>query len=119
MGIPSYFAHIVRKHRNIIKPISSLKDSPKINNLYLDCNSFIYEAHQLLIHHADEKQKSRYEKDRLLFETELIKKAGDNLFKLIHHEKILLAFDAWFCCWCECTTDKANDCSHQYSFCTV
>ena len=97
MGIPSYFAHIVRKHRNIIKPISSLKDSPKINNLYLDCNSFIYEAHQLLIHHADEKQKSRYEKDRLLFETELIKTAGDNLFKLIQQikptKRILIAFD--------------------------
>lgn len=97
MGIPSYFAHIVRKHRNIIKQISSLKDSPKINNLYLDCNSFIYEAHQLLIHHADEKQKSRYEKDRLLFETELIKTAGDNLFKLIQqikpNKRILIAFD--------------------------
>ena len=61
MGIPSYFAHIVRRHRKIIKPIQ-INDSPKINNLYLDCNSFIYEAHQLLIHHADEKQKSRYEK---------------------------------------------------------
>ena len=82
MGIPSYFAHIVRKHRHIIKQISSLKDSPKINNLYLDCNSFVYEAHQQLIHQADEKQKSRYDQDRLLFETDLIKTAGDNLYKL-------------------------------------
>ena len=42
MGIPSYFSHIVRKHRSIIKPIDI--NSPKINNLYLDCNSFIYDA---------------------------------------------------------------------------
>ena len=47
MGIPSYFSHIVRQHRKIIKPIN-FKDSQKINNLYLDCNSFIYEAHQHL-----------------------------------------------------------------------
>jgi len=97
MGIPSYFAHIVRKHRHIIKQISSLKDSPKINNLYLDCNSFIYEAHQQLIHQADEKQKSRYDQDRLLFETDLIKTAGDNLYKLIQQikptKRILIAFD--------------------------
>ena len=97
MGIPSYFAHIVRKHRHIIKQISSLKDSPKINNLYLDCNSFVYEAHQQLIHQADEKQKSRYDQDRLLFETDLIKTAGDNLYKLIQQikptKRILIAFD--------------------------
>jgi 5'-3' exonuclease len=46
MGIPSYFSYIVRNHRAIIKKINA--DSPKINNLYLDCNSFIYEAHHSL-----------------------------------------------------------------------
>jgi len=97
MGILSYFAHIVRTHRHIIKQISTLKDSPRINNLYLDCNSFIYEAHQQLIHSADEKQKNRYDRDRLLFETDLIQTAGDNLSKLIQQikptQRILIAFD--------------------------
>ena len=41
MGIPSYFSHFVCQHRKIIKQISSLKS---IDNLYLDCNGFIYEG---------------------------------------------------------------------------
>jgi 5'-3' exonuclease len=42
MGIPSYFSHIVKNHRHIIKKYSQNKD--KINNLYLDSNSIIYDA---------------------------------------------------------------------------
>lgn len=52
MGIPSYFAYIVKKHRQIIKPIKIdngvAGNNPSINNLYLDCNSFIYEAFNTL-----------------------------------------------------------------------
>lgn len=46
MGIPSYFSHIVKKHRAIIKKFIQHKE--KINNLYLDSNSIIYDAvHEL------------------------------------------------------------------------
>ena len=41
MGIPSYFSYIVKNHSSIIK-----KYKPgviRINNLYLDCNSIIYD----------------------------------------------------------------------------
>ena len=45
MGIPSYFSHIVKKHRNILKKISN---EIQIHNLYLDCNSIIYDSvHEL------------------------------------------------------------------------
>ena len=95
MGIPSYFAHIVRKHRKIIKKINT--DSPKINNLYLDCNSFIYEAHQILVNSMTEKQKKLYDQDILLFEKDLINLAQKNLIKLVEQLKpenrILIAFD--------------------------
>jgi len=95
MGIPSYFAHIVRKHRKIIKKINT--DSPKINNLYLDCNSFIYEAHQNLVNSMTEKQKKLYDQDILLFEKDLINLAQKNLIKLVEQLKpesrILIAFD--------------------------
>ena len=95
MGIPSYFAHIVRKHRKIIKQINT--DSPKINNLYLDCNSFIYEAHQTLVNSMTEKQKKMYDQDILLFEKDLIKLAQENLIKLVHklkpNKRVLIAFD--------------------------
>jgi 5'-3' exoribonuclease 1 len=42
MGIPSYFSYIVKNHRTIIKRLD--KNTVKINNLYMDCNSIIYDA---------------------------------------------------------------------------
>ena len=44
MGIPSYFAYIVKQHRSIIRPY--IKKSEQIDNLYLDSNSLIYDAVQ-------------------------------------------------------------------------
>jgi 5'-3' exonuclease len=41
MGIPSYFSHIVKEYRHIIKDMRSLR---QINNFYLDSNSLIYDA---------------------------------------------------------------------------
>ena len=46
MGIPSYFAHIVRQHRKIIKEYQ--RSQMTIHNLYIDSQSFIYEAIQEL-----------------------------------------------------------------------
>jgi 5'-3' exonuclease len=95
MGIPSYFAHIVRQHRKIIRPIN-FNDSPKINNLYLDCNSFIYEAHQQL------SQKSlllkiKSDKDIRAYESSIIKYVGDSLVKYIKqlnpNKRLFIAFD--------------------------
>ena len=42
MGIPSYFSYIVKNHRNIIKVFN--KKTFQINNLYLDCNSIVYDS---------------------------------------------------------------------------
>ena len=42
MGIPSYFAHIVKQYKNVIKPF--IKQEMVVDNLYLDCNSIIYDA---------------------------------------------------------------------------
>ena len=39
MGIPSFFSYIIKNHRNIIKEKTLL-----VNNLYLDCNSIIYDS---------------------------------------------------------------------------
>ena len=47
MGIPSYFSYIVRNHSNIIKKYDS--STIQIHNLYLDCNSIIYDV----IHETD------------------------------------------------------------------
>ena len=41
MGIPSYFSYIVKNHPNIIKRFA--QNSFRVHNLYLDCNSIIYD----------------------------------------------------------------------------
>jgi len=41
MGIPNYFLHIVKKYRYIIKKMKNIK----IDNLYLDSNSIIYDTY--------------------------------------------------------------------------
>jgi 5'-3' exonuclease len=47
MGIPSYFSYIVKNHANIIKKLETTNII--VNNLYLDCNSIIYDA----VHNID------------------------------------------------------------------
>jgi 5'-3' exonuclease len=95
MGIPSYFAHIVRQHRKIIRPID-FNDSPKINNLYLDCNSFIYEAHQHLSHQGT-ALKIKSENDIRSYESSIINYVCDSLIKYIKlltpNKRLFIAFD--------------------------
>ncbi len=42
MGIPAFFSYIIKNHINIIRKLSS--NPIKVDNLYLDCNSIIYDA---------------------------------------------------------------------------
>lgn len=46
MGIPSYFSYLVKNHKQIIKKF--IKDEMKVDNLYLDCNSIIYDVYSKL-----------------------------------------------------------------------
>lgn len=46
MGIPSYFSYIVKNHPTIIRKY--IKKILKVDNLYLDCNSIIYDAYNKL-----------------------------------------------------------------------
>jgi 5'-3' exoribonuclease 1 len=46
MGIPSYFSYIVKNHAHIIRKFNN---TIRVNNLYLDCNSIIYDA----VHNID------------------------------------------------------------------
>jgi 5'-3' exoribonuclease 1 len=49
MGIPSYFSYIVKSHRQILKKYKN----EKINNLYLDCNSIIYDSTRSIIYEGN------------------------------------------------------------------
>ena len=85
MGIPSYFAHLVRRHRKIIKEHDP---ETKIDNLYLDCNSLIYDAVRDIL-------KKKYKTD--VFEKKLISAVCEKLemyfSKLKPTSRIYIAFD--------------------------
>jgi 5'-3' exonuclease len=44
MGIPFYFSYLVKNHSHIIKSLTKSDTSVKINNLFLDCNSIVYDV---------------------------------------------------------------------------
>ena len=71
MGIPSYFSHFVRQHRRIIKQLST--NTKPINNLYLDCNGFIYEAVNSDRKNMNEDILIKYVCDKLIYHINLLK----------------------------------------------
>jgi 5'-3' exoribonuclease 1 len=71
MGIPSYFSHFVRQHRKIIKQIH--KNTQPIHNLYLDCNSFIYEGVHSGLANNNEELLIQYVCDKLIYYISLLK----------------------------------------------
>ena len=42
MGIPAYFSHIVKEHKDIIKKFN--KNFGNVDNLLMDCTSIIYDC---------------------------------------------------------------------------
>lgn len=84
MGIPSYFSYIVKSHRNIIKKYDN---RIRIDNLYLDCNSIIYDCVRSIQSAKTERQ----------FETALIlavcKKIEQYIFTVKPTQRVFIAFD--------------------------
>lgn len=85
MGIPSYFSYIVRNHRNIMVQYKSNKIT--IHNLYMDCNSIIYDV----IYELEKNNKS------LSNDSYIIKLVCDKIKSYIHLIKpknnVYIAFD--------------------------
>jgi len=84
MGIPSYFIYIVKYHRSIIKKFN--KSEIIINNLYLDCNSLIYDAINIIIF----DNKEQFEEDVLDMICNKIKMYINTINPI---NKVLIAFD--------------------------
>ena len=88
MGIPSYLRHVVTKHREILKKLSSV--TMDVDCLYLDCNSDIYDA----LRDMDAKVKM----SDIEFEKRLIQatfKRIDGHIKSLNPKKLVyVAFDA-------------------------
>lgn len=90
MGIPSYFSHIVKKHRKILREYKLSRMA--IHNLYLDCNSFIYDS----IHELNKKFKEQnYSMSQM--ESEILMLVCNKIVAQISDLKptnnVLIAFD--------------------------
>jgi 5'-3' exonuclease len=86
MGVPSYFSHIVRDYGQIIKKLLSL---PHIDNLYMDCNSLIYDAVKNSPTY-DKTRKKEYEKELINM---VCKKIDFYVESLKPRKRVFIAFD--------------------------
>ncbi len=84
MGIPFMFSYIVKNHANIICKLSS--SNIVVDNLYLDCNSIIYEV----VHKLNDNSKS--DKTQLII-SEVIKSIENYIFLLKPTNSVFVAFD--------------------------
>lgn len=85
MGVPSFFSHIVKNYANIIKKITS--NTIRVNNLYLDCNSIIYDA----VHNIDFSKLVASDVDTII--RAVINKIDEYIFELKPDKNIYIAFD--------------------------
>jgi 5'-3' exoribonuclease 2 len=83
MGIPYYFASLIKNHKNIVKNLESIKN---IHNLYLDSNSIIYDSIDFTLF-----------QNKLQFENLIIEKVIDKIHLIIKTinptKNIIIAFD--------------------------
>jgi 5'-3' exonuclease len=85
MGIPSYFSYIVKNHPSIIKKY--INDILKVDNLYLDCNSIIYDSYN----------KIKFDKLTDSIATTIIKQVISKIEEYINiikpSQTVIIAFD--------------------------
>jgi 5'-3' exonuclease len=85
MGIPSFFSYIVKNHSNIIRKLSS--NPIKVDNLYLDCNSIIYDS----VYKMGVNIMTENASNSIIFKVIEIIKEYINLLKPTN--KVIIAFD--------------------------
>ena len=90
MGIPSYFSHVVKQHRRIVKKYD--KNQFKIHNLYMDSNSIVYDA----VREMEETSDIQVSSDNI-FESALIRLVCKKLVEFIElidpQSRVYIAFD--------------------------
>jgi len=85
MGIPSYFSYIVKNHSRLIRKVEN--NTIKVNNLYLDCNSIIYDA----VHNIDFAKLVESDVDTII--RSVIAKIDEYILQLKPDQNIFIAFD--------------------------
>jgi len=90
MGIPSYFSYIVKNHSHIIQKLVDIKAQSKtqsFNNLYLDCNSIIYDA----VHSIDFSKLTETEVNSII--RVVFNKIDEYIFLINPDTNVFIAFD--------------------------
>ena len=85
MGIPSYFSYIIKNHAKLIKKLS--KNTIPVNNLYLDCNSIIYDA----VHNIDFTKLVTSDIETII--NSVCAKIDEYIFELKPDNIVYIAFD--------------------------
>ena len=86
MGIPSYFSHIIKKHPAIIMSLIHLA---RVDNLYLDSNSIIYDAVRKTPKSHDESRRA-YE---IRIYHAVCATIDEYINKIRPRERVVIAFD--------------------------
>jgi len=86
MGIPSYFSHIVKNHANIIRKMNYNK-TKRNNNLYMDCNSIIYDA----VHNIDFNNLTETDVKTII--NFVLNKIDEYILLISPDKNIFIAFD--------------------------
>jgi len=89
MGIPSYFSYIVKNHSKIIKKYE--KNVLKVDNLYLDCNSIIYDVYSKIT--FDPKSNGLTETIAITIIRQVIAKIEQYINIVEPQKTVIVAFD--------------------------
>ena len=81
MGIPSYFYQIIKRHNHIVKPYTNTK----IDNLYFDSNSIIYDA----VYSLEKGPKEAYDKEIISYVCNKLL----SYIEMINPTRVFIAFD--------------------------
>jgi 5'-3' exonuclease len=93
MGIPSYFSYIVKNHPQIIKqfnPNVQVQETECFNNLYLDCNSIIYDSFYKM--DFTNNNISRENREDAIIQS-VLSKIEEYIYTIRPSDKIYIAFD--------------------------
>ena len=85
MGIPSFFSYIVKNHSNLLRKLSA--NPIKVDNLYLDCNSIIYDA----VYKMAATSMTQDVSNKIIFN--VIQTIKEYLHLLKPTERVMIAFD--------------------------
>ncbi len=85
MGIPGIFSHIVKNYSRVLKKLT--RNTIPVNNLYLDCNSIIYDA----VHNIDFTKLVVSDIDTII--NSVCSKIDEYIFELKPDNIVYIAFD--------------------------